>query len=324
MAFHRWEHEPRADGAFGPPEAAGQQRSAAMLGRWVVVKPAPVRYLRARSREEAVAALAELGDESKILAGGQSLLALMNLRVARPGVLLDIGRAGLAGICVNGALEIGATTTQNAALWSPDVARCAPLMERALRDVGHHTLRNRGTVGGSVAHADPAAELPAVLVALDGAVVAQSAGGSRTIAADDFFVSHYTTAMTDEELLVAVRLPAVPPDAWAFHEVSRRHGDFALAGVAAAFAVDEAGLVTSARVVLFAVDERPLRVAEAEEAVVGQPLRDDTAVAEAARRAAAAVEPVADIRGSTRFRKRLTEVAVRRALSTASRNANAA
>jgi carbon-monoxide dehydrogenase medium subunit len=282
------------------------------------VKPAPLQYLRPESREEAVAALAEFGDEAKPLAGGQSLLTLMNLRVAQPEILLDVSRAGLTGISVDDALELGATTTQNAALWSSDVARSAPLMTRALRDVGHHTLRNRGTVGGSIAHADSSAELPAVLLALGGEVVAQSAGGSRTIAADDFFVSHFTTAMTDEELLVSVRVPVVPPDAWAFHEIARRHGDFALAGVAAAFALDEAGLVTSARVALFAVDERPLRIAEVEEALLGRPLGDDAAVAVAARRAAASVEPVTDIHGSTKFRKRLTDVVVRRALHTAS------
>jgi carbon-monoxide dehydrogenase medium subunit len=284
------------------------------------VKSAAFKYLRADCQDDAVAALQTHGDDLKVLAGGQSLLTLMNFRIAQPEILLDIGRAGLTGIARNGSLEIGAMTTQNQALISQQVRESTPLMVDALRHVGHHTLRNRGTVGGSIAHADPSAELPAVLLAAGGEVVAASARGPRTIAAEDFFESHYTTALEDDELLTAVRLPARAPDAHAFHEVTRRHGDFAIAGMAATFTVDATDRVTEARIALFSVDERPVRLAEVEHAVVGRALGDPEAAHEAATRAAQLVEPIADIHGSTAFRKRVTEVVVRRGLTNVTRS----
>ncbi|MBS1886164.1 MAG: xanthine dehydrogenase family protein subunit M [Actinobacteria bacterium] len=278
------------------------------------MKFAPFKYLAPESTDEAVAVLGELGEDAKVLAGGQSLLTLMSLRVAQPEVLVDVGRAGLGGVGSGDALEIGATTTQNEALRDLSVRERAPLMSRALLDVAHHTLRNRGTVGGSVAHADPAAELPAVLVALGGEVVARGPAGTRTIGADDFFISHYTTALEESELLTAIRVPGPAPDAWAFYEVARRHGDFAQVGVAASFSVDRDDRVASARLVLFAVDERPLRIAVAEEALVGRRLDDAEARAEAAERCAEAIEPVGDLHGSPDHRRRIARGAVRRAL----------
>lgn len=278
------------------------------------MKPAAFRYVAADSVEEAMAVLGEFGDDVKVLAGGQSLLTLMNLRVAQPEALLDIGRCGLGGITSNGTLEIGAMTTQNAALTSSVVAASAPLLVRALQDVGHHTLRNRGTVGGSIAHGDPAAEIPAAVLALGGEMVVQGPGGQRTIAAADFNISHYTTALADDELLLRVRLPIQRPDAWAFYEIARRHGDFALAGVAATFALTEAGEVDQARLVLFAVDERPVRATDAEQVLLGRRLDDRRAIEEAAEVAVAAVDPVPTLHGGTEFRRRLAGVAVRRAL----------
>jgi carbon-monoxide dehydrogenase medium subunit len=281
------------------------------------MKPAPFKYVAAESSDHAVGLLGDLGDQAKVLAGGQSLLAFMNFRMATPDVLIDIGRCGLAGISANGQLRIGATTTQSAALQSPAVRESAPLLARALGDVGHYALRNRGTIGGSVAHADPAAEIPAVLVALGGSVEVRGPTGDRTIAADDLFVSHYTTALAQDELLTVVRLPSRPPDAWAFYEIARRRGDFALAGVSAAFGLSGAGEIVDARVVLFGVDRRPVRATQAEGALLGRRLDDAAAVREAGQAAAAAVEPPGDLHGSTKYRKRLTDVAVRRALSSA-------
>lgn len=278
------------------------------------MKPAPFKYVRAESQDAAVAALGEYGDSAKVLAGGQSLLTLMNLRVAQPECLVDIGPAGLDGIVSRDLLEIGATTTQTAALRSDVIATSVPLLQRALRDVGHHTLRNRGTVGGSIAHADPAAELPAVLVALGGEVVAVSARETRIIDADEFFLSHFTTALREDELLTTVRI-SLGADTWAFHEIARRHGDFALAGVAATFERGSDGMVSAARVVFFSVGERPTRLPEVEAALVAHRIGDPAATEDAARLAAEAVEPVGDLHGSTALRKRLTGVALKRAIA---------
>lgn len=278
------------------------------------MKFAPFKYLVPESTDEAVEAVVDLGDDAKVLAGGQSLLTLMGLRVAQPEVLIDIGRAGLGGISAGEALEVGATTTQNQALRDPAVSDRAPLLARALQDVAHHTLRNRGTVGGSVAHADPAAELPAVLVALDGEVLARGPGGMRAIPADDFFISHFTTALAENELLTAIRMPGHGPDAWAFYEVARRHGDFAQAGVAASFSLDAADNIAASRIVLFAVDEKPLRIPAAEQVLVGRRLDDAELWAEAAEICAETIEPVGDLHGSPAHRRRLVRVAVRRAL----------
>lgn len=278
------------------------------------MKAAPFGYLAPDSTDEAVEALAELGDAAKVLAGGQSLLALMSLRVAQPETLVDIGRCGLDGIVLDDALRIGATTTQNAAMAAPAVRERSPLLARALADVSHHALRNRGTIGGSVAHADPAAEVPAVLVAAGGEVVARSALGTRAIAADDLFVTHFTTALADDELLTEVRLPAHGADAWAFHEIARRRGDFALAGVAATFDLDGAGAVAGARIALFGIADRPLRASAAEAALHGHALDDRYAIEAAAMAAAGEVEPLGDIHGGALYRRRLVAVAVRRAL----------
>jgi carbon-monoxide dehydrogenase medium subunit len=249
-----------------------------------------------------------------VLAGGQSLLAMMNFRLARPEVLIDIGACGLSGVAVNGALEIGATTTHNVARASDAVRRFAPLLVRALADVGHHAVRNRGTVGGSVAHADPAAEIPAVLLALEGEVVAVGTSGVRTIAAADFFLSYYTTALESDEVLTAIRVSARPPDASGFAEVSRRHGDFALAGAAVAADLSPDREVTNVRVAVFAVADRPLRIPEAEDALRGRRLDDADAVGSAAATAREAVDAVGDVHGSETYRRRMTEVVVRRAL----------
>jgi carbon-monoxide dehydrogenase medium subunit len=281
------------------------------------MKPAAFRYIRAHSVAEAVGALEEHGDAAKLLAGGQSLMTMMNLRLAQPEILIDIGSAGLSGISLDGALEIGAMTTQNAALKDAGVRRVAPLMARALEEVGHHTLRNRGTVGGSIAHADPAAELPAVMLALCGEMVVEGPAGVRTIGADDFFVTRFTTALEGDELVSKIRLPGVAPDAWAFHEIARRHGDFALAGMAAAFKLGSDRTITEARVALFSVADRPLRVAAVEKALVGRKLGDRDAAAEAGKAASRHVDPVGDIHGSTEFRKHLAGVVVRRGLATA-------
>ena len=283
------------------------------------MKPAPFRYLRAESLEEAVAALVEHGDEAKILAGGQSLVPMMNLRLAMPSVLVDInGVAELDGIRANGALEIGAATRQLAVQRSAEVASLAPLVPEALRHVAHAAVRSRGTFGGSVAHGDPAAELPAVLLALGGDVVARGPDGERTIPADELFVTYYTTALAETEVLTRV---VIPKDAGArrfgFAEVARRHGDYALAGVAVVADADEGGVCRSARIALFAVGDRPVRAEKAEQAVAGRSLGDEATLRDAERLAAEELEPREDLHASSRYRREVAGVLVRRALAQA-------
>ena len=199
------------------------------------MKPAPFDHLPVETVEDAVAALVEHGDRAKVLAGGQSLVPLLNLRLARPAVLVDVNRvAGLDGIEANGMLSVGALVRQADALASAAVAEHARLLHEALRHVGHPATRNRGTIGGSIAHADPAAELPAVLLALDGEVDVSGPGGERAIPAADLFLGPFTTSVATNELLTRVRVPRSSDRRFGFAEIARRHGDFALAGAAVA------------------------------------------------------------------------------------------
>jgi carbon-monoxide dehydrogenase medium subunit len=283
------------------------------------VKPAPFRYVAPETVDEAVAALTEHGDEAKILAGGQSLVPLMNLRLAAPAVLVDVNRVeGLAGVAANGNLEIGAVTRQAAVERSAQARAAAPLVVEALRHVAHPPIRSRGTIGGTVAHADPAAEIPAVLLALGGEVVARSPRGERTIAADDLFQGYFTTALEADELLTAVRFPAQRPGVrTAIQEVARKQADFALAGVAVAATLGEGGICESARIVLFGVADRPVRAVEAEAAVASQRLDDESVVADAARAATESIDPRGDAHASADYRKDVAGVLVRRALTSA-------
>jgi CO/xanthine dehydrogenase FAD-binding subunit len=281
------------------------------------LKPAPFKYVAVESVEEAVAALGEYGDEAKILAGGQSLVPLMNMRLAVPGVLVDVNRvAELQGIKANGSLELGAVTRQIAAERSPEVREGAPLVTRALRHVAHPGIRSRGTVGGSIAHADPAAELPAVLLALGGEVLARGPAGERTIPADDLFLGFFTTALAPDEVLTHVRIPASGPNVRVgFEEVARSFGEFALAGAAVAVTVDGDGTCESARVALFGVSDRPVRASGVEQAVSGRRLDDEAALQEAERTTQAELDPSGDAHASAEYRKEVAGVLVRRALA---------
>ena len=266
------------------------------------MKPPPFEYVAAGSVDEAVGALAAGGDEAKVLAGGQSLVPMLNLRLARPALLVDVNPIpGLDGIHADGRLELGALVRQSDALASSGVAAAAPLLCAALRHVGHPATRSRGTIGGSVAHADPAAELPAALLALDAEVVATGAGGERTIAVGELFLGPFTTSLEPEELLTAVRVPLQGVRRFGFAELARRHGDFALAGVAV--------LLDPARVVLFAVGGAPVRALEAERA-----LDEGAGAAEAAELATGGLEPVSDVHADAGYRRRAAAVLVRRAL----------
>ena len=249
--------------------------------------------------------LAELGEDARVLAGGQSLVPMLNLRLARPSALVDVGRVeGLAGISANGALRIGATTRQADALRSAVVGERAPLLTAALRHVGHPATRSRGTIGGSIAHADPAAELPAVLLALDGEVIVVSAGGERVIPAASLFTGPFETALEEAELVTAVRFGDLPEGAgFGFSEIARRRGDFALAGAAVVVAPGYA------RVALFAVAPCAFRASEAERA-----LEQGAGAEEAAALAAAASDPSDDPHAPAAYRREAARVATLRAL----------
>jgi CO/xanthine dehydrogenase FAD-binding subunit len=279
------------------------------------VKPAPFKYVRADSVQEASALLVEYGDEAKVLAGGQSLIPLLNMRLAKPEVLIDINRiAGLKGISRNGNLKIGATASQAGVLASADVAQYAPILVEALTHVGHVGIRSRGTIGGSAAHADPASEIPAVLLAMDAEITATGPQGERTIPAEEFFVSTFTTALEEDEVLTSITLP-YPIDAsvWSFEEVARRHGDYALVGVAAIAELDDAGVVSRARIAISGVSDTPVRAIAAEEALVGNTLAD--AADEAGRLAQEGIDAPGDFHASAQYRSEVTRALVTRALT---------
>jgi carbon-monoxide dehydrogenase medium subunit len=284
------------------------------------VKPAPFVYHRPDTLEEALDLLAEYGGEAKPLAGGQSLVPAMNFRLAEPSVLVDLNRiATLAGIdVVDGGVRIGGMTRQRTLEHSAVVARLAPLVTETMPFVAHPPIRTRGTLGGSLAHADPAAELPAVMLALEATLGVRSRAGARAIPASEFFLGLFATSLAPDELVVDVTIPALAPrSGWAIDEVSRRHGDFALAGVAAVVTLDARGLVAHASIGLVSLHDRAVRATEAERVLTGQEPTD--AAIRAAANAASRVdaEPTSDLHASSTYRRHLAGVLVRRVLTRA-------
>jgi carbon-monoxide dehydrogenase medium subunit len=282
------------------------------------VKPAPFEYHAPSSLDEAVATLAELGDGAKVLAGGQSLIPMLSLRLTAFEHLVDVGRIEeLRGVRSDGdEVVIGAMTVQRVVGSDPVVARSVPLLAMATPLIGHFQIRNRGTIGGSVAHADPAAEYPAVVLALDAELEARSHTGARQIAAADFFESTWTTTLAEDELLTALRFhPWARGSAFSVKEFARRHGDFAIAGAVAGIEPGEGGIGRCA-VALFGMGSKPLRAAAAEEALAGRaPSPDD--LREVAELAVRDLEPMGDLHASSEYRSALGAELVRRALSDA-------
>ena len=269
------------------------------------MKPAPFAYRKARSLDEAIALLGENPD-ARLLAGGQSLIATLNMRLSAPGLLIDInGIGGLDGIGLKGgAVEIGALARHCAAERSDTVSKHAPLIARAMPFIGHAAIRNRGTLGGSIAFADPAAELPACLLALDGEVDAPGPSGKRTIKAGDYFQGLYETALGPQEILTAIRLPAAAADTRiGFAELARRHGDYAIVGLAASARGDGKGL-KDVRLAYFGVANTPLRVTKSEAALTRGDI--DGAVA------ALDLDPHDDIQATAKVKKHLAGVLLRR------------
>jgi carbon-monoxide dehydrogenase medium subunit len=287
------------------------------------VKPPEFDYVAPESLAEAHATLAPDPD-AKVLAGGQSLIALLALRMSYPTTLVDLRRVpGLSGVkAEDGVVRIGAMTTQRQAERDATLAERVPLVGEALRHVAHPQIRNRGTVGGSIAHADPAAELPAVLLALDGRLHASSARGSRVIEADGFFAGFLMTALEPDEIVTAVEFKAAPPRTGAAcAEVARRHGDYALAGAVAQVSRGGDGAVSETRVALLGVGDRPVRATAVEQALTGS-AGDEAAIRAAAAGAGEGWSPVDDPQLSADYRVHLARVVTRRALEQAMERAS--
>src|SRR5262245_32982957 len=279
------------------------------------MKPPRFDYHAPQSIDQAVALLARYGGDAKVLAGGQSLMPMLNFRLARPAALVDVNRvAALAYIREdNGTVAFGAMTRQRTIEFSPVVAQRLPLLGEATRWVGHLPIRSRGTIGGSIAHADPSAEYPAVLTALDGEVVAQSPRGRRTLRPAELFETYLTTRLAADEIVVEVRLPAMPAGAgYAFEEFARRHGDFAIVGIAA-MVVRDGARCTMARLATAGAGPVPARLRDAE-AILERDGLGDAALAAAAARAAALVSPGGDVHATAAYRRHLTGVLTARAL----------
>jgi len=286
------------------------------------VKPPQFDYHDPRGIDEALALLPEHGEDGKVIAGGQSLVPLLNFRLTYPGHLIDIGRVPTLSYVrrQDRTLRIGAMTRQATLEASPLVAAHWPLLTEALGFVAHAQIRNRGTVGGSVAHADPAAELPVAFTSLEARFHAHSKNGRRTIGCEDFFITHLTTALEPEELLVEIEVAAVPEGTgWAFTEYSRRHGDFALGGAAALITMQD-GVCNRARIALLAAADTPLRAQEAERSLEGGAVNEEAAT-QAARLAIANINPTGDIHGGTEYRRYLIEGMVSRAIALATERA---
>lgn len=284
------------------------------------MKPAPVDYEAPTQLWEAVALLSDPERDAIVIAGGQSLVPMLNLRLARPDLLVDLRLIeGLDEIAVrDGQLVMGAMATKRAAEMSTVVAESHPLFHASTMLVGHPQIRNRGTVGGSMAHADPAAEYPAVAIACDAVMKAVGPNGERLIAAQDFFEGFLTTSLDHGELLFEVRLPVMAPTTgWAIEEMTRRDGDFAMVGVVAVLPTDDNSSMRDPRIVLFGVGSTPVRVPEAEAVLVGHQPGPGVFGEAAAVVPDAIEEPGSDIHASSDYRRHLAGVLTKRALATA-------
>jgi carbon-monoxide dehydrogenase medium subunit len=284
------------------------------------MKPASFDYFAPTTLDETLELLHEYGDEAKILAGGQSLMPLMNLRLARPKIIVDINRiGGLDGIASTGegGLTIGALARHRAVEKSPLVREQNPLLASAMPLIGHFQIRNRGTMGGSLAHADPAAELPTLAVLLGCEFSLARKGGVRVVPAADFFLGYMATAIEPGELLTEVRFPRWRLGAaWAFDEIARRKGDFALVGVALSAELDGGANIQDVTIVMFGVGGKPQRVASAEAMLKGRRV-DQGVLRELGRVVAEELEPDSDIHASAEYRKEVGGVLARRALESA-------
>ncbi|HKQ00450.1 MAG TPA: xanthine dehydrogenase family protein subunit M [Actinomycetes bacterium] len=288
------------------------------------MKPAPFDYAAPASLDEVVATLAEHGDDAKVLAGGQSLVPLLAFRLAAPSVLVDLnGVAGLEHLRLEGdRLVVGALVRQRTIERLPGLRRRCAMLAEGVAQIGHVAIRNRGTVGGSLAHADPAAEWPALALALDGECEVLGPRGRRIVPAEALFVSYLTTSLEPDELITELRLTLPGGKVGStFVELARRHGDFAIAGVGAMLGLAEDGSVGRSRLVLIGVGERAVRAHRAEALLVGEKPSDEL-LDEAAAAVDEAIAPGSDLHGSAEYRRQVATVLTRRALAVARARAN--
>jgi carbon-monoxide dehydrogenase medium subunit len=307
----------------GPPTSVNG-KNVRHESKWAKqMKPAPFDYHRPATLPEALALLERYEGDAKVLAGGQSLIPLMNMRLARPAALIDLERIeGLAGLRFSEeTLHIGAMTRHMTAERSAEVRERCGVLSAAMPHVGHLAIRSRGTIGGSLAHADPAAELPAIATLFDAVFTIAGSAGTREVPWSDFFITFLTSCLEPAEILTGVTFTLPPPTAgWSFHEYARRHGDYALAGCTALVELDAGGTtIASARVALFGVDATPVRLLAAEPQFAG--LRaNDAALDEIAAAAADGLEPATDVHGTTEFRRDIARSLIARGVREAAAN----
>lgn len=283
------------------------------------MKPPPFTYACPRSVDDALALLAQSGDEAKLLAGGQSLVPLLNLRMAWTEAVIDLNRLTELDFIIQerNTLRVGALTRHHTLEISDTVRAAQPLLSRAAAEVGHLAIRNRGTIGGSLVHADPAAEWPLAAVTLDARLLLRSHTDSRTVAAREFFVAPLTTTIEPRELLCEIHFPiATERTVWGFQELCRRPGDFAVAAVACQLTRNESGTCVTAAVAVGGAHDVPLAIPESAACLVGSKGEEAT-ITEAAEKAAAVVDPPSDVHGSADFRRRIVKVLTKRALTEA-------
>jgi CO/xanthine dehydrogenase FAD-binding subunit len=289
------------------------------------MKPAPFEYQAPASLDAALDLLAHRGGEAKILAGGQSLIPVMNFRLAEPALLVDVNKLTELDFLrrgEDGTLHIGALVRQRRLERDPLVAQVAPLLREAVPFIAHPQIRNRGTLGGSLAHADPAAELPAIAVALGARFRLRRAGGERWVEARDFFAGLFTTALEPDEVLAEVAIPPLPArTGWAFLEVARRHGDYAQVGIAALVTLDDFGRCREARLVYLSVGDGPVEAREAERLLVGEEITPSAITAAAEKASRDEIAPRGDVHASPAFKRHLARVLTGRALRRAAERA---
>jgi CO/xanthine dehydrogenase FAD-binding subunit len=284
------------------------------------MKPARFDYYDPRALEEALALLDAHQEDGKVLAGGQSLMPLLNMRLARPKIIVDINQVKDLNYvrASDDGIAIGALARQRTLQTEKLIAERLPILQEAAYYIAHPQIRSRGTICGSIAHADPAAELPALALALDAEMTLTGAKAARTVGAEAFFQSFFTTALEANEILTEVRFPAQPKDsAWSLLEISRRHGDFAIAGIVAGLALDsERQIIRRARLVYFGVGATPIRVKAAENALIGQAAAEPAFEA-AAQSATQGIDPSNDIHASEEYRRAVAATLTKRALRAA-------
>lgn len=289
------------------------------------MKPAPFEYQAPASLDAVLDLLARSGGDAKILAGGQSLIPVMNFRLAEPALLVDINKLAELDFIrrdEEGGVRIGALTRHRRLERDPLVAEAAPLLHEAVPFIAHPQIRNRGTFGGSLAHADPAAELPAVAVALRARFRLQRAGGERWVPAGDFFTGLFATALEPDEMLTEAAIPPLAPGTgWAFQEIARRHGDYAQVGVAALVTLDESGRCREARLVYLSAGDRPVEAREAARMLAGEELSPAAIEAAAEKASRDEMNPFGDVHATAEFKRHLARVITGRALRRAAERA---